>query len=262
VRNLTAKLKNKINMKNLIKNLKYIFVLFSFIFLISCTKNEVEENFYTTKINGKVIRELTNERISGCKIYLEIVKTYGTGYGSYKKRVDVQNVLTDQNGNFTVNMKNSNNTYLIIRKEIDNIYGAYDGGENFVTEQNNLSIDLTVKIQKFINFRINVKNVTPVNDDDYIDVSFAYHRGQAIRKEILNFGIPNIIYPAEGGFGPRVETAWKGINVNSAILYSVTEDSQYYKLYWQKRKNGISTTGVTNDIPYDINTLNEYNYNY
>ena len=250
-------------MKNQAKNLKCIVILiFVMLFSNSCTKSEVSESFYKTKINGKVIREVTNQPVSGITLYLEIVKIYGSGYGSYKETIDVRNVTTDQNGNFEVSLRNSTNTYLVIRKEFDNIYGAYSGGQNFAADQNYSNIDLTIKLQKFINFKINVKNTAPSNNEDYIDVSFAYHRGQAIRKEILNFGIPNIVYPAQGGFGPRIETAWQGINVNSTIFYSVTEDSQYYKIYWQKRKNGISTQGVTNDIPYDINILNEYSFNY
>ena len=250
-------------MKNLAKNIQYIIiVIFSLAFLNSCTKNEESVYFYTTKISGKVIREVTNQPISGITLYLEIVKIHGSGYASYKETIDVRNVITDQSGKFEVSLRNSTNTYLIIRKELDDIYGAYGGGQNFASDQNYTSIDLTVKLQKFINFKINVKNTAPVNNEDYIDVSFAYDGGQALRKEILNYGIPNIVYPAQGGFGERIETAWLGMNVNSTIFYSVTEDSNYYKIYWQKRKNGISTQGVTTDIPYDINILNEYNYNY
>ena len=139
-------------MKNLAKNLQYIIiVIFSLAFLNSCTKNEESVYFYTTKISGKVIREVTNQPISGITLYLEIVKIHGSGYASYKETIDVRNVITDQSGKFEVSLRNSTNTYLIIRKELDDIYGAYGGGQNFASDQNYTSIDLTVKLQKFIN---------------------------------------------------------------------------------------------------------------
>ena len=52
------------------------------------------------------------------------------------------------------------------------------------------------------------------------------------------------------------------MNVNSVIFYSVSEDSQIFKLYWEKKKNGIVEKGVTNEIQNNINIVNEYDFNY
>lgn len=239
-----------------------ILFLFSILFFFSCSTNEEIESFYTTSVSGKVVRELTNEGIAGSKIYLKIVKTYGTGYFSYKKIIDSKEVFTNSEGFFEIKMKNSDNTHLTVFKYIDDNYSQFGLSEDFPSNQFNPSEEITIKLYKLIKFRINVKNITPLNSEDYIYVSFAHHGGQAIRTEILNFGIPNTVYPAEGGFGPRIESAWQGMNVNSSIFYSVSENSQYYKLYWEKRKNGIFEKEVTDGIPHNINILNEYDFNY
>lgn len=248
-------------MKN-IQSLKLLILLtFIILFFFSCSTNEEKENFYNTTISGKVIRELTNEGIGGSKVYLKIVKTYDSGY-RYTKVIDSKIVNTNPDGSFSVNMVNSENTHVTVFKYHDDTYSQYGLSEEFPTNQFNPAVEIVIKIQKLIKFRINIKNNNPFDSSDYIYFSFLYHRGSAIRTEILNFGNPNIIYPAEVGFGPRIETAWNGMTVNSAVFFSVSEDSEYYKLYWEKRKNGIFEKGVTNDIPHDITVLNEYNFNY
>ena len=73
-----------------------ILFLFSILFFFSCSTNEEIESFHTTSVSRKVVRELTNEGIAGSKIYLKIVKTYGTGYFSYKKIIDSKEYLQIQ----------------------------------------------------------------------------------------------------------------------------------------------------------------------
>ena len=250
------------------KNLKILFLLlFSVLFQIGCSTNEETENFHTNKARGKVVRELTNENLAGKTIFLKSVKVYGTGHSSYSKIIDSKEVTTNAEGTFELDMKNSDNTYLTVYKYSDDNYSGFGASEAFPGNEFSPNDEVLIKIQKFIKFRINLKNTTPVNDDDYVNVNFIYSTGQTIRTQILNFGIPNIIYPAEnlaggGQIGPRVESAWQGMNVNSAIFYSVSEDSQIFKLYWEKKKNGIVEKGVTNEIQNNINIVNEYDFNY
>lgn len=54
----------------------------------------------------------------------------------------------------------------------------------------------------------------------------------------------------------------EGTNVNSIIYYNVPENAEDYNLVCYKYKNGIFNTVVINNIPFHLNLVNEYNFNY
>ncbi|ARV10210.1 hypothetical protein BTO05_11385 [Winogradskyella sp. PC-19] len=68
--------------------------------------------------------------------------------------------------------------------------------------------------------------------------------------------------PGGGSIGPYDDTSCTGINVNSIVYYSVPESAQSFKVRWYKNKNGIQTDGFTNEIPFNIDIVNSFSFEY
>lgn len=236
---------------------KSILIFAFFSMLLSCSKDETN---YTI-VKGRVEREINGEGISNQKVLLKINKINGTGYWSYTTEIDSKEVITDSNGNFSVSMKNDSNTVVSVFKYQDDNYTSFEL-TNF-----NLNSNILLKVNKFIKFKIYVNNTNPFDINDYIYASFFSGYVQSGITKIENFGAQNTHYPAEnlpggGVIGAHEDTSWRGTNVNSIIYYNVPENADQYKVYWIKKKNGIETTGVTADITFQTNQINEYHFDY
>lgn len=248
---------NFFNMKNKILILVIISSFLLSLTLLSCSEEEIN---YTT-VSGKVERAINSEGIPNQKVLLEIKKSHGSGYFAYTTTLDIKEVITDSNGFFSTTMKTDSNTFVSVYKPQDEDYTSYELA-NFSLNQN-----IILKINKFIKFKIFVNNNNPFDVSDYIYINFFSGNIQNFRASIVNFGIQNTQYPEEilpggGTIGAHEDASWKGTNVNSIVNYNVPENATDYKIIWNKRKNGIVTNGFTNDIPFQLNQINEYYFNY
>lgn len=244
------------NFKN--KKMKIIILLsVLFLSLVSCTS---EESNYIT-VNGRVEREISGEGVSNQIVYLTMNQYHGTGYWSYKTEIDSKQVTTDANGNFSVSMKNDYNSLVAVFKPQDENYTAF---QLFSFEPNK---NVILKINKFIKFKIYVNNTNPFDVNDFVSISFASGLPQNFRTKIENLENSNTIHPAEifpggGGVGAYEDASWKGTNVNSIVYYNVPENADNHKIVWHKRKNGTETSGVSPEIPFQPNQINEYHFDY
>lgn len=227
------------------------------LFLVGCSNDEV--NYITIK--GRVEREVNGEGISNQIVLLEMQQNHGSGFWSYTTIVDSKTVTTDSNGNFNTSMKTDSNTFVSVAKLQDNNYTAF-GLKNFYPNE-----DIIVRVNKFIKFKIFVNNTNPFDLNDYIYVDFFSGLNQNFRTNVENLGTPNIHHPEEhlpggGVIGAFDETSWIGTNINSIVYYNVPENADKYNITWIKRKNGVETNGFTNEIPFIIDQINEYHFNY
>lgn len=233
--------------------MKKIIVISTLIFtLYSCSNNE--DNYVT--IRGRVEREVNGEGISNQKVLLEINQVHGTGYWSYTSKVDSKEVTTDSNGDFSTSMKNESNTFVSVIKLQDDNYTAYQ------LTSYDINKNLILKVNKFLKFKIFVNNTNPFNANDYVYVNFFSGDEQSFRTNIENFGVHNNFTIATPGDPSIQNTSWNGTNVNSIVYYNVPENADTHKVNWQKEKNGIETSGVTLEIPFQENQINEYHFDY
>lgn len=245
------------NFKN--KKMKIIILLsVLFLSLVSCTS---EESNYIT-VNGRVEREINGEGVANQTVVLDFKQAHGSGqYGTYYTFIESKQVKTDSNGNFSVSVKSADRMFVQVYKEMDDNYSTFEL-KNF-----NPTDNIILKVNKFLKFKIFVNNMNPFNENDYIYIDFASGNKQSFRTNIENFGIINIHYPSDitpgaGGTGAFEEASWRGINVNSIVYYNVPENADNHKIVWYKRKNGIETSGVSPEIPFQPNQINEYHFDY
>lgn len=236
---------------------KIILILGFALFLISCTK---DDNYIT--VNGRVEREINGEGIANQTVYLTFGQAHGSGqYGTYTTTIESKLVTTDSNGNFSVSVKSADRMFVKVYKEMDDNYSTFE------LKSFNPSDNIILKVNKFLKFKINVNNANPFDANDGIYIDFVSGNEQSFRTKIENFGVINTHYPSDitpgaGGTGAYEDTSWTGINVNSFVYYNVPENAEFHRVYWNKIKNSISTTGVTPEIPFIENQVNEYQFNY
>jgi len=231
------------------RNILLIFVLF-FIFQ-ACTEHE---DYFVVK--GRLERVINGEGIANQKIKLQVLQHYGSGLLGGKRVIDHKDVNTDANGDFSVLMKDASNIYIFAHTSQTDTSSGYDG--DFAAYDS-----VNIKINKFIKLKVSVKNTSPVDTNDYISISLYSNTSQNFRTEIENFGVGNIHHPAEGG-GEAAwdESSWIGQNVNSIVYYNVPENSTKVTIVWTKQKNGVETSGVTENIPLQPNQTNHFSFEY
>jgi hypothetical protein len=233
-----------------------ILMLVYIITTISCSKD------VSTYVNvkGRVEREFNGEGIANQMVYIETIESSGSGLTSYSRIIDTKWVTTDSKGNFSTTMKNDNSTLLYAFKPKDDNYTSSERG-GF-----NLNYIL-LKVNKYTKYKVYVKNINPFDLNDYVHIDFFSGNYQSFMEKIENFGIQNIYIPSEGSPGQGItggaeDSGWKGINVNSIVYYNVPENSDLHRINWSVWKNGIQTTGLTNEIPFEIDQSNEYHFDY
>ena len=96
-------------------------------------------------------------------------------------------------------------------------------------------------------------NNGPSEENDFIDIDlYAPGLHNVIRTGIENIGVDNT----------SEETSWTGTNVNSIVYYSAYPWADEFKIRWRMVKNGIETTGYTDEIPYDVDQINSFSFDY
>lgn len=233
------------------------FIAVFFLILVGCSTDETSH----ITVKGRVERELNGEGIANQPVSIKINQVHGTGYWSYTSEIDAKEVVTDANGNFSVSMKSAANTFISVYKPQDDLYSAFELTNFFIDDP------IILKVNKFLKFKIYVNNTNPFDNNDFVFINFLSGNQQSFRTNITNFGIPNTHYPEEqlpggGSISAYDEASWVGTNVNSIVDFNVPENADQFKIYWSKRKNGIESTGVTADIPYQPNQVNEYHFEY
>ena len=200
-------------------------------------------------VNGKIVRATTGEGIPNQEVHVQVCEDYEGGFYASPKCTDYEMVTTDVNGDFIVPVKYVCDSYLTIRTwDPDDEY-AGTGHSHLPIDEN---IDILLETDKYINFEVHVNNVSPYDDDDFVNIYANPQSRQAQRIKIENFGVQNITN----------QTSWNGTNVNSIVYYRVREGSDYYRLSWRKRKNGIETSNGVNEIPLTVDQLNEFHFDY
>lgn len=239
--------------------MKILYIILPILLIISsCSSDDVD---YAT-IDGKVQRALNGNGIANQTIIVMTRKSTGSGLFSTTKELDQKEVITDENGDFSIALINEAGAFVTIVYQGDDDYfgtGIY----------RDYSIDepVIIEIDKFIKFKIFVNNTNPLDEDDFIKIDFFAGLSNVVRTGIENFGVENTHHPEEplpggGSIGPWEEASWTGTDVNSIVYYSVRETAEYFKIRWYMKKNGIDTEGFTDNIPYNINEVNPFSFEY
>ena len=239
--------------------IKYL-LLPIFIILLGCSDNDDTVDYAT--INGTVERLINGEGIPGQQVTVMTRKSNGSGLLATIEGLDRKEVVTDANGNFSVALVTGADAYITIIQEGDENYSGSSALRDYPIDE-----PIIIKIDKYIKFKISVRNTSPIDENDFILIDFVAGGSNVMRTAIENFGVQNTSLPAEqlpggGTIGPSEETSWKGTDVNSDVYYSVPETAEYFKIRWQLTKNGIETEGFTNNIPYAIDQVNPFSFDY
>lgn len=230
-----------------------LIILSLFSLLIGCSLDDET----TVTVNGRVERELTGEGIGNQKIIIYVDQVRGPSSYRYSVEIDRKEVITNSDGSFSAKVRGGgNNTSFGIYKPQDDEYESSQSPGNFY-----LNEYAVLKANKLVKYKVFVNNTTPFNNEDFISVNF-FSKGNSYVDGIENFGADNVYHPLEDGIGPIEETAWHGTDVNSIIYFSVSENTPYFKLRWYKKKDGIKTEGFAENLPSEIDVLNEYHFDY
>lgn len=228
-------------------------ILTIFLILAGCNSDDVD---YAT-INGSVQRAVNGEGIAGQSVRVMTRKNIGSGMFGTIRELDRKDIITDENGNFSVALINEANAYATIAYEGDDDYFGSGSYRDYAIDE-----PIIIEADKYIKFKILVKNTNPVDENDFIRIDFYAGLSSVKRTGIENFGIENTVYPADGNAGSWEEASWTGTNVNSIVYYSVPETAEHFKIRWYMKKGGVETDGFTNDIPHNINEINSFPFDY
>jgi hypothetical protein len=223
----------------------------------SCAKDDPE---YVT-LQGRVVRDVTGEGIPNQRVLLTTNQPMEVGNRFYSAELDKKEVITDANGDFRMTMKSCPDYFVSVYKFPDDTYQEFFLQNSRKTALFDANHNLILRVDKFLKYKIHVQNTAPVDTNDYVDIDI-FSGLQESRTKIENFGSRNTLYPADGDFGAREETSWKGPNVQSIIYYNVPESSSFVKLMWTKRKKGIQSSGFSEELPQDPDQVNAYQFNY
>lgn len=226
--------------------------------LLGCSSDDLN---YAT-INGRVERAINGDGVANQQVSVMTRKSNGSGLLAYTEELDSREVITDENGNFLVSLKSEVDAFVTIVHQGDENYSGSGIYRSYPIDE-----PIIIKVDKFVKFKIFVNNTNPVNENDYIKIDFYAGFSNVKRTEIENFGIENTYHPEEqnpggGSIGPWEETSWTGMDVNSIVHYSVPETAEDFKIRWRLKKNDIETDGFTSDIPYNIEAINLYAFEY
>ncbi|GGW63683.1 hypothetical protein GCM10008085_14500 [Winogradskyella epiphytica] len=226
--------------------------------LMSCSSDDASQ----TTINGRVQRALNGVGVADHSVTVMTRKATGSGLFSTIKELDRQEIVTDINGDFSVDLESDQDAFVTIVHQGDDDYS----GTGIYTDY---SLDelVIIEVDKYIKFKISITHTNPFDENDFIKVGFFAGLSNVVTTAIENFGIDNTYIPVEqlpggGSIGPVEETSWTGIDVNSNIYYSVPESATHFKIRWYMTKNGVHTDGFSSDIPYDNSEINSFVFDY
>ncbi|MDO1500504.1 hypothetical protein Q2T40_10225 [Winogradskyella maritima] len=238
--------------------MKRIYLILSIILItVSCSSDDVDYKI----VNGKVERTINGDGIADQLVTVMTRKSSGSGLFSTTKVLDSAKVITDANGYFSVTLANEVDAFVTIVHQGDENYSGSGIWRDYPIDE-----PVIIKIDKFIKFKILVNNTNPIDENDFIHIDFFAGLSNVIRTRIENFGVDNTYHPEEplpgGAIGAYEETSWTGADVNSIVYYSVPETAEDFKVRWFMKKNGVETDGFTEDIPYNLNQINPYSFEY
>lgn len=235
-----------------------LFILPLFLIIPGCFSDDVDY----ANIEGRIQRAINGIGIADQSVTVMTRKLTGSGLFLGYQELDRKEVKTDVNGNFSVALVNDADAFItIVYQGDDNYYGSGIFRDYSIDEP------VIINVDKFIKFKIFIKNTNPFDANDFIHIDFFAGKSNVVRTCIENFGVENTYHPEEplpggGAIGAYEESSWKGINVNSIVYYSVRETAEDFKIRWYMTKNGIETDGFTDDIQYNIDEVNSYSFEY
>lgn len=243
-------------MKNLIKIISALSILFLFFFSCNSERDDMRINMH-----GKILNEINNKPLSNAKIKYVVKQTFGGSIFS-STQTDFSGIfLTDENGNFSVNLpyKSESNFFEF---EIENIEEAKIVNKNWI-RYSDLVKDNTFNLsyRNWEKLDVKILNQNPANENDRIEVEVLHTNTDynfSPIQTIDNFGNKNdYIYPSEN---QTVSPFWIGSNVNSIIHCKVQNDSEI-TLIWKVTKNGINQN-FSSKYLIKNGVLNSVNINY
>ena len=213
----------------------------------SCKLHNIDDEDFAV-IEGRVQRAIDETGIANQSVTLMTTKHIGgSGFLTITKDLELKTVTTDEDGNFSTLMRSEDGAI---------VSAVYSGDEDYYGSGHfeDYSIDepIIINAYKYIKFKISVTNTDPFDEYDFIDIDLYVPGNNGIRTGIENIGVDNT----------SEETSWTGTNVNSIVSYSVREIADEFKIRWRMVKNGIETTGYTDEIPYDVDQINSFSFDY
>ena len=223
-----------------------IIIICSLFLLSSCELPIIAEEDFAV-IEGRVQRAIDETGIANQSVTLITLKDIGSGLLSNREYFEQKTVTTDEDGNFSALMRSEAGAF---------VSASYSGDEDYYGSGilRDFSIDepIIINTDKYIKFKISVTNTDPFDENDFIEIDLYVPGHNVIRTGIENIGVDNT----------SEETSWTGTNVNSMVYYSVREIADEFKIRWRMVKNGIETTGYTDEIPYDVDQINSFSFDY
>jgi len=213
----------------------------------SCKLHNIDDEDFAV-IEGRVQRAIDETGIANQSVTLITLKDTGSGLLSNREYFEQKTVTTDEDGNFSALMRSKAGAF---------VSASYSGDDDYYGSGilRDFSIDepIIINTDKYIKFKISVTNTDPFDESDFIDIDlYAPGLHNVIRTGIENIGVDNT----------SEETSWTGTNVNSIVYYSVREIADEFKIRWRMVKNGIETIGYTDEIPYDVDQINSFSFDY
>ena len=212
----------------------------------SCKLHNIDDEDFAV-IEGRVQRAIDETGIPNQSVTLITLKDTGSGLLSNREYFEQKTVTTDQDGNFSALMRSEAGAF---------VSASYSGDEDFygsgILRDYSIDEPIIINTDKYIKFKISVTNTDPFDENDFIEIDLYVPGHNVIRTGIENIGVDNT----------SEETSWTGTNVNSIVSYSVREIADEFKIRWRMVKNGIETTGYTDEIPYDVDQINSFSFDY
>ena len=169
----------------------------SLLMLMSCSSDDISQ----TTINGRVQRTLNGVGIADQSVTVMTRKATGSGLFSTIKELDRKEIVTDINGDFSVDLESDQDAFVTIVHQGDDDYS----GTGIYTDY---SLDelVIIEVDKYIKFKISVTHTNPFDENDFIKVEFFAGLSNVVTTAIENFGVDNTYIPVEqlpGGGGHR-----------------------------------------------------------
>lgn len=223
-----------------------IIIICSLFIVSSCKLHNINDEDFAV-IEGRVQRAIDETGIANQSVTLITLKDIGSGLLSNREYFEQKTVTTDEDGNFSTLMRSKAGAF---------VSASYSGDEDFygsgILRDYSIDEPIIINTDKYIKFKISVTNTDPFDENDFIEIDLYVPGHNVIRTGIENIGVDNT----------SEETSWTGTNVNSIVSYSVREIADEFKIRWRMVKNGIETTGYTDEIPYDVDQINSFSFDY
>lgn len=211
----------------------------------SCKLHNIDDEDFAV-IEGRVQRAIDETGIANQSVTLFTLNQSQRELLN-RESLEQKTVTTDEDGNFSALMRSEAGAF---------VSAIYSGDEDFygsgILRDYSIDEPIIINTDKYIKFKISVTNTDPFDENDFIEIDLYVPGHNVIRTGIENIGVDNT----------SEETSWTGTNVNSIVSYSVREIADEFKIRWRMVKNGIETTGYTDEIPYDVDQINSFSFDY